>query len=148
MPKRIDTSTQLKALAMFARGDTYKKISEALTIPMSTLQAIKDRNSVALSTIQNKLVEHEVSQAKKLLAKSQKLIEKQLDQAEDGEKDISITELNAVQKEAFHQSQVESGLPTSISSQGDAKEQLMQLAEAIKQGDEVELYKMVVKPHD
>lgn len=168
---RLSTETQLQVLALLARGDTYSKISEQMKIPVSTIQGVKERNPGALENIKDKLLSHKISTSKKILAKSQELIEHKLDKAissevsrEDALKqyqdglidydeyqkltfalvDISITELNSLAREAFHQSQIQDGKPTNISSTPiEAREELMALARALESGDEVTLERIV-----
>lgn len=171
---RIDTETSLKILARIARGDTYKEISDAMGIAIMTISDLKKRNQSALETIQSRMLDHQVSTSKKILDKAHGLIEKKLDKAtkadeyreelkrqlDAGELDIreysslmntvyepTLTELNAISKESFNQSQIEQGKPTSIGSGShDTTEQLTALVQALNAGDEVELYKMVLNP--
>lgn len=172
--KRTDTETSIKVLALIARGDSAREVSEATGVKETTVVAIKNRNPTALAAIRERMVDHQVSSSKKILSKSHKLIERKLDKAatadteraqalkEYKEGDIeykelqarlgaiydpTITELNAVSKEAFNQSQIEMGKPTSISnSPAEAKNQLNSLVEALNVGDEVALFKMVLTP--
>lgn len=168
---RIDTDTQLKVLAMFARGDTFEQIHAATGLAISTLMGIKKRNANNLALIKDKLIEFEISKSKKILGKAQDLISKKLDKVEESEDvkeqaiadyregtidqeeyqrrvtgllDVTLSELNSVSKEAFNQSQIESGKPTSISSSpNEAKEDLLRLVAALKEGDEETLLKHV-----
>ena len=80
--KRYDTDTELHALALFARGDTYEQVSAATTISVSALQNIKGRNKAILDIIHEKMVEHQITSSKKILHKAHGLIEKRLDKAE------------------------------------------------------------------
>lgn len=172
--KQTDTETQLKILAFIARGDTYDSISKELNIPPATISSIKKRNESALDMIKGKLVEHQISNSRKILDKSHQLIERKLDKALTADQErqellkalddkeitvdefqaristlerVTLTELNATSREAFNQSQIEAGKPTSISSPAEAKQQLTDLVEALKDGNEVELFKMVLSPN-
>lgn len=168
---RIAMDKQLEVLARFSRGDTHAQISKDTGIPVGTLQNIKKRNPAALEIIQNKMIDHQISSAKKILKKSQDLIERKLDKAVTADKqrddlfnkliskeieykeyrammdriyDPTLSELNAISKESFNQSQIEEGKPTSIPGAGkDATGDLVALVEAIKSGDEVVLQRMV-----
>jgi predicted DNA-binding protein YlxM (UPF0122 family) len=170
---RTDTETTLKILALVARGDTLRDISESTGVSLTTVHDIKKRNQSALATIQSKMIDHQVSTSKKILSKAQNLIESKLDKAakvdqereelmmllKSGDIDTreyqarltllsmpSLTELNAVAREAFTQSQIEQGKPTSISSPTETKQQLIDLVEALNKGDEVQLFKMILNP--
>lgn len=171
---RTDNNTAIKILAMISRGDPYSKITEATGVPAATISDIKGRNTHALAIMQERMIEHEVSKSKKILDKAHTIIEKKLDKVAKADEtreellqqfvnkeiewkeyqarvalipDSSLTELNAVSREAFNQSRVEDGKPTSItSSPSETKEQLMALVDAIKNGDEVKLFKMVLNP--
>lgn len=168
---RLSTETQLQVLTLIARGDSYGKISEAMNIPVSTIQGVKERNPGALENIKDKLISHKISTSKKILSKSQELLEGKLDKAirsevsreeaikqyQDGLidydefqkltfglSDISITELNSVARDAFHQSQIQDGKPTSISSTPvETREELTALVRALEEGDEVTLERIV-----
>jgi hypothetical protein len=145
MAKKLDIATQLQLLARIARGDSYTQISKDTEIPITTIQSVKERNTAALVSIQDKLVAHTISTSKKQLTKAQDIIDKKLDRIKEDKEPASLTELNAIQREAFHQSQIESGKPTSINAT-DTEAQLIHLADAIKNGDDLELYKIVFKP--
>lgn len=146
---KIDTHTETRIVALIARGDSYTTIQKELekdgiSISTSGLSEIKKRNQEALSYIQHKLNEHQVSKTTKILDKARNMIEQQLDEAngnipvleelaelrangdiDDAEfarlsmsavtsRRISIKDLTTVSKEMFNQSQIESGKPTSI----------------------------------
>jgi predicted DNA-binding protein YlxM (UPF0122 family) len=172
--KVTDTETQLKILAMVARGDTLQEISDTTNVAVSTVQDIKARNKSSLALIQERMIDHQISSSKKILNKAHNLIERKLTKAEKADQEReelyraleegiikpeefrarlgalyepTLTELNAVSRESFNQSQIEAGKPTSISnSPTEAKQQLVDLVQAIQAGDEVELYKMVLNP--
>jgi len=138
---------------------------EGVEISISTIAKVKSRNPQALAKIQSILVERQASQAEAILAKSRTLINRRLDQATRVEEDLvkltedfdnelisreeynarfahivshelSITELNSVSKEAFSQSQIEAGKPTSITDNPtQAKENLRVLLDAIQRND-------------
>lgn len=174
MAKLYDTETQLKVLALLARGDTHAAISEAMDIPVTSISGIKQRNSQALAVIQERMVTHQASKSKKLLDKAHDLIESKLDRSAKAEEirhqafqdfhdgliekeelraridtieEATLKDLTSVAREMFNQSQIESGKPTSISnSPVEAKAELLKLVEAIKEGDEVQLFKMVLNP--
>ncbi len=136
-----------------------------------SLSNIKKRNPDALAIIQGKLINHQVSSAKKLLKKSQQLIERKLDRAATAEQqredlfqqfqaeeidyktyrlmmdkiyDPTLSELNAISKESFNQSQIEDGKPTTIpGSTGNQTADLIALVEAIKNKDEIVMERLV-----
>lgn len=172
MKKRTDLDLELQVIAMLARGDTHEAIHKETGLAITTVAQIKKRNPKALATIADRLVAHKATRARQLLDKTQSIIESKLDRVSDSEAkrdkyfqqfrdgllsyeeyrdlvvnltDASLTELNAISKEAFHQSQIESGKPTSIAANSphEAKEELLALAQAIKDGDEVVLERIV-----
>ncbi len=172
MPKTYDTQTQLKVLALFVRGDTYAQVSQATGIPIPTLNKIKTRNKVSLDLMKSRVVEHQASMSKKLLEKSQGIMERKLNRVEvselirdkayqqlqdkvidrdefnrltSGLSDLTITELNSVSKEAFNQSQIEQGKPTAISASPiQARDDLVRLVDELKKDhNEEELLKLV-----
>lgn len=147
---------------------------EMISISPSTLTAIRKRNKEALSYMQRVMMEHEATESTKILSKARKLIDGKLDRAlnidrrleeisesyrneEIDEKeyhylmesalrsaDLSISELNAVAKESFNQSQIEQGKPTSISNNPDeARQNLKQLLGAIDDSDEVKALQII-----
>lgn len=169
---RIDTETQLQVLALIARGDTYGQVTDATGVKASTIEGIKKRNLATLDIMRNKLMDHQVSTSKKILSKAQGLIEKKLDHAIKSEQEledatqrfraqeidyaeyqqevfglakVTLAELNSVSREAFNQSQIEQGKPTSISASSlEAKEDLMRLVDELKkEHNEEELLKLV-----
>lgn len=171
---KTDTHTELQVIALLARGDTYQSISDSVGISVPTVSDIKKRNKQALATIQEKMISHQASKSAKILDKAHDLIDgkltkaqsvdreredliKKLDQGQISAEEFkarwetlyspTLIELNAIQKEAFNQSQIEQGKPTAISNTPKAKEELVELLEAIKKGDEVELFKMVFNPN-
>jgi len=148
-----------------------KKDGISITIP--TISKIKLRNEDALKAIKTQMIKVESSKSATILEKSRNLIEKKLDKAEDdsipeeltqalenGDIDfkdylkevsrvqnsrrLSVGELNMVAKEAFNQSQIESGKPTSITdSPEQAKHNLERLLSAINSGKEEDIVKAI-----
>lgn len=147
---KLDTQTETKIVALIARGDTYEQIRqhlqrEGVSISISGLQKVKQRNTDALSYINKKLIDHQATKTARILEKARDQIEKKLDAANgesgslqelvdlrnSGEIDdqefarlsfevvskqsLSIKDLTTVSKEMFNQSQIEAGKPTSIS---------------------------------
>lgn len=170
--EKVPMEKQLAILAQVARGDTEKTIAAKEGVHVRTVANIKARNPEALQIIQNKLIQHQVSSSKKILVKSQELIQEKLDKAGRADRqrdelykklssqeidyktykagmdkiyDPTIVELNQVSKEAFHQSQIEENLPTSIPGGGTSAADLVALVDAIKGGDEVVLQRMVFR---
>jgi hypothetical protein len=114
---------------------------------------VKKRNGQALSYIQQKLADHEISKTTRILEKTRAMIEKRLEAADgnstqmrelielrdeglidDDEyaklsyqsmraNDISIKDLTTVSKEMFTQSQIEAGKPTSITESPEQAKQ-------------------------
>jgi len=146
---------------------------EGIDITIPTISKIKSRNEEALKAIKGEMIKVESSKSATILEKSRNLIEKKLDKTEDetipqelqdaydnGEIDakqfldrkqtifnkrqVSIGELNMVAKEAFNQSQIESGKPTSITdSPEQAKKNLERLLTAINSGKEEDIVKAI-----
>jgi hypothetical protein len=178
--ERTDTETEMRVLAMVARGDTYSAIraqlqEDGITMSPATITAIKKRNPKALAKMESMLADHATSSAQKILKKAHKLIDKRLEQADNSEKDaeelhkkyeageitfkeyldatarlfkISVSELTSLSKEMFHQSQVEQGKPTSITESAmDAKQEVVDIAKALENVDEVELQRIIFRPN-
>lgn len=178
MPKgtRLDTDTQLQILALLARGDTHKQIAGVVGVSEATVKSVRERNPAALTVIQERMMDHKITSSRKILSKAHGLIERKLDKIMEAEVaredasarlrsgeidfegykrevmgliDATLPELNTVAKEAFNQSQIEAGKPTSISSAtGEAKEDLLRLAEALRAGDEERLSKIIFSERD
>lgn len=146
---KIDTATETKIVALLARGDTLQQVKDFLAdqgteLSISGIQAVKNRNTEALSYVKNKLMEHNTSNSARILDKARKQLEQKLDNSDksqieidklqemynDGEIDakellrrsdevrrrynINVKDLTTISKEMFNQSQVEAGKPTSI----------------------------------
>lgn len=170
--QRTSTQKQLQILALVVRGDSAAKIAEITGIPKSTVDNIRNRNHANIQLIKSRLIEHEVSKSKKILDKSQGIMDKKLTRLEKNEDirqdalqaletgaisheeynqkvsgltDVTLTELNSVAKEAFNQSQIEMGKPTSISaSTQEAKDDLVRLVDELKkEHNEEELLKLI-----
>ena len=166
---KVDTNTETRICAMIARGDKHQQIvdqlaSEDITIALSTISAIKKRNTEAIAFMKNQMIEAEASTATRLIHKSRMLLEKRLDQGikdEDelnklatqyregeinweqyrikaaGRLKLSISELTSLSKEAFHQSQLEQGKPTGIvDDPAAAKMRLKEVLMAINNRDD------------
>jgi len=149
--RKIDTQTEVRIVALIARGDPYSSIvdtlaQEGISLSMSAITDIKQRNTAALEQIKTSLVVHETSKATKILDKARKQLEEKLDNKELAAKEIaevkqmyddglidfadyatqkrhieqmnniSIKDLTTVSKEMFNQSQIEAGRPTSIAT--------------------------------
>jgi hypothetical protein len=158
-------TVEAEVVARLARGDTQTKIASDLNINPSTVGKIKDRQSSAISTISAKVAQRKMRITSRILEKAHRQLEQRLDESDnydeiikdiqaeyeesdktDADKEIlkhklsklkklSVLELINITKEAFHQSQVEQGKPTSLSYSADpktTKEQLDQLLEAIE----------------
>lgn len=137
--RKIDAQTEVRIVALIARGDSYSSIQSELKnsgveISLSGITDIKQRNTMALDQIKTSLAAHEVSKATRILDKARKQIEEKLDSDEY----ISVKDLTTVSKEMFNQSQIESGKPTSIASNPEEnKKNLMTLLKAINDKDEI-----------
>lgn len=171
MASRTPLDKQLTVLIRYVRGDTMADIAREEGIDPQTGYRIRRENPEALAEIQRRLINHQLSSARKLLTKSQDLIERKLNKAltaDQQKEDLieqlvngvieqkeykarlaqiyepTIAELNAVAKESFTQSQIEDGKPTAIAEKsGSIQRELVALVEAIKSGDEVVLAQMV-----
>lgn len=147
----------------------WLKSEKSIDISLATVGVIKARNEEALSYMKNQLVHHETTLATTILDKSRRLINNRLDKAlsledvltdlrdrhENGELDdgqyyhyvdielrnrLSATELNALSKESFNQSQLEAGKPTGITeSPEQAKAYLATILSAIANKDDAAL---------
>lgn len=146
---KIDAKTETQVVALIARGDSYSSIVEQLakdgiSLTPAAITGIKQRNTQALSYIQQRLADHEIGKTTRILDKTRNMIEKKLDDAgkcederlelrelyDNGEIDareylrrndelvrryhVTIKDLTTVSKEMFTQSQIEAGKPTSI----------------------------------
>lgn len=145
--------------------DWLEKAKE-VTLAPNTITLIKKRNAEAIQFMQSKLTEHETTLSTQILAKSRQLIDKRLDKNMQLEQDLrklrekyesdeidskdyyreyellmrnqlDVKELNAISKESFHQTQLESGKPTQIADNpAQAKANLATLLAAIKNRDD------------
>ncbi len=152
--EQTDPITERKAVTMLARGDTQQKVANKLSIPQSTVSAIKKRNSELLANIEERVENYRAEKAAELLTKSQKLLTKKLDKLDTNDGALSqtkLSELVTVMKEAHQQIRLETGKPTSISSTANVPpeqattENLEDLVKAIKEGDEIELQRLVFR---
>jgi len=178
MKKAIDTQTEVRIVALLARGDKQADIQsqmkkEGVDITLPTISKIKARNTEALQAIKGEMVKVEASKSATILEKSRNLIEKKLDISNDetipqelqdafdngdidakqfldrkqailNKRKVTIGELNMVAKEAFNQSQIESGKPTSITNSPEqAKKNLVTLLRAINSGKEEDIVKAI-----
>lgn len=144
----------------------WLKQEKGISMSIANIGVIKKRNSEAISFMRKELTKHETTLAATILDKSRRLIDKKLDKAlsieeeltalrkkfDDGEMTdenyyrevdivlrnrLSVQELNSLSKEAFNQSQIEAGKPTSITETPEqAKQSLGVLLAAISKGDD------------
>lgn len=175
--KKIDAQTETRIVALIARGDTYQSIKDQLAkddidISTSHIGYIKERNQESLDYIKNSLIQHETTNATRIMGKARQLVEDKLDSAADNDKirsealraflsheiekdeyesilretssQIALKDLVTTSKEFFNQSQIESGKPTSITENpAQAKENLKRLLTAINNNDEKEIVKAI-----
>lgn len=168
-------SVESEVVARLARGDTQTKIASDLNININTITKVKNRQSEALGVISTKVAQRKMRITSRILEKAHKQLEQRLDESGNYEallesineewknsdqteadervhkqklgqlKRLSVLELLSITKEAFHQSQVEQGKPTSLTYTADAattKTQLDQLLEAINNGDDTKLIEL------
>lgn len=139
---------------------------KGVSLSIATVGLIKGRNEEGIKFMKGELLKHETTMAATILEKSRRLIDKRLDKAlsledtlkqlkqrfESGEIDdktyyhevdielrnrLSVTELTALSKEHFNQSQLEAGKPTGIvESPAQAKAYIEQLVRAIANKDD------------
>jgi hypothetical protein len=151
----------------------WLKSEKGIEMSVANIGVIKKRNTEAITFMRGELVKHETTIAATILDKSRRLIDKKLDKAlsiedeltalrksfDDGKMNadnyyrevdivlrnrLSVQELNALSKEAFNQSQIEAGKPTSITeSPEQAKAHLAVLLAAIANGDEAAALKAI-----
>jgi len=93
--RKIDAQTEVRIVALLARGDTYKNIKQTLEdegvlLSISGITDIKQRNSMALEQIKSSLVQHETSKATRILDKAKKHLEQKLDSIDNYEERVSI----------------------------------------------------------
>lgn len=169
----LSTAVELEIVGRLARGDTYSSIARDLEVSPGSITNVKKRNEAALAYIQQQLVEEKASSATRILKKSHQIIEKKLDAAQTyeekrreiwenwhnsdhtdddrkerdtalaGLRDVTLTEATSVAREMFNQSQVEQGKPTAITAT-EQKERVKDLAERIKNGDVIELQRLIL----
>jgi hypothetical protein len=171
MNKKLDTQTETEVVAYIARGDSYDDIinvftQRGFTLNKTNLTHIKQRNSEALTFMQNAITEKQLSHASSILRKSRQLLENKLDIQLDVQheldqlkadwkagtydfdeyinlstvilkRQLTASELNSITKESFNQSQVEAGKPTAITeSPAQARKNLQIILDAIAAGDD------------
>lgn len=151
----------------------WLKEEKGIDMSVKTITLVKSRNSETLKFMKSELVKHQTTAATGILEKSRRLIDKKLDRAMTVEEEVkelkklfkqgkmtlseyytnldiimknhlTVTELNALTKESFNQSQIEANKPTSITSNpAEAKANLERLLIAIKSGDQSEMIKSI-----
>lgn len=156
-------------------ADTLKR-EDNIELKATGISMIARRHKDTIATLRKQMQDKVTSNSLAILDKSRQLIEKKLDRASklelvldeladqfaNNEIDldeyltkvraipaITLTELTSVTKEAFNQSQAESGALGALPgvSPEDAKAQLATLVRAIQDGNEIELQRIVFKPH-
>jgi len=95
MARKIDAQTEVRIVALIARGDPYTSIQSALKedgidISLSAITDVKQRNTSALEQIKSSLAVHETSKATRILSKARKQIEDALDSNEQYQKDLDM----------------------------------------------------------
>jgi hypothetical protein len=171
----LSITVEAEVVARLARGDTQTQIASDLQIAPNTITRIKDRQSQALEAIGVKVAQRKQRITSRILDKAHRQLEQRLDESDNYEqllkeiheefeesqqtegdkailnhklgklKKLSVLELINITKEAFHQSQVEQGKPTSVNYTADAKttkEQLDQLLEAMNGKDDGRLIEL------
>ena len=171
----IDKNTEMKALAMLVRGDTYQSIADEVGISVMSVKNIKDRNPDTLQIMKDKLVDARITSAAKILGKSHRLIESRLDKIEDDDdkrreldlmfsngeieekewrqrkailRDATIGELTSVSREMFNQSQTSESETGKLAGSQGANQYVLDIAEAIKSGDTIKLQQIIFNPKD
>lgn len=144
----------------------WLKEEKGIKMSIASIGVIKKRNTEAIAFMRKELTKHETTIAATILDKSRRLIDKKLDKALSIEDELAalrksfdsgqmtddqyyhevdivlrnrltVQELNALSKEAFNQSQIEAGKPTSITETPEqAKQALTAILSAIAAGDE------------
>lgn len=147
---RLNNAIEMEIVAMIARGDTYPTIREVVekkyerNISAGLITTIKKRNSEALATIQQALIQREQDDAEGLLIRTRRLLGRQLRDVERGKVHIRFNELTAISREMFHESRVEQGLDGAVATPtGDPKEKLKELQQLMEENDEVRLERIV-----
>jgi hypothetical protein len=163
---------ETKIVALLARGDMYQEIIEAFKgerpLTNATISAVKKRNKENLELITQRQLEKEEADALAVKQKANKMIAKKLDQSDQNQetldkaneryasgkithkeylsltkhlKPVTIPELVSVSREMHTQSSAEP-------PKQDAHKDLQSLVAAIREGDEVELSKIVFRSKD
>lgn len=146
---RLPLPIEMHVVALIARGDTYDNIRADVLgrfergISAGVITAIKKRNSVAIASIKQAVMEKERDDAAGLLVRSHRLIGKRLRDVEQGEgHGIKDSDLVAISKEMFHQSR------STINPEDDPrlvnpKEKLKELQDMLEETDEIRLERIV-----
>lgn len=157
MLARGDTQQQIVDWLSEEKGISYS---------IAAVGVLKKRNAEGITFMQKELTKHETTIAATLLDKSRRLIDRKLDKALNVEEELqklrksydagdmtaenyyrevdivlrntlSVKDLTALSKEAFNQSQIEAGKPTSITETPEqAKQYLSAILTAIAAGDD------------
>lgn len=162
---KIDVATEVKIVALIARGDTQEQISQQIAggVSKNALTAIKKRNKENLDLIKERLMQRAMDDAEGIKQKANKIISQKLDHADDADvildkarqdwlddkitwpeydkilkrfKPLSVTELVSVSKEMHAQSTDNTKPPASEAD-------LASLAAAIRSGDEIKITQAV-----
>lgn len=145
---RLPTAIEMHIVALIARGDTYDNIRADILarfergISVGVITAIKKRNSEAIASIKQAVIEKERDDAQGLLIRTHRLIGKRLRAVEEGA-NIRDSDLVAVSKEMFHQSRTERGLDEDGQKLINPKEKLKELQDMLEENDEIRLERIV-----
>lgn len=139
--ERIPTDTEMKAVALIARGDTQKSIAQSLGISENTVVKIKHRNPETLQILKTRITERAANLAEENHTKSMMALNDRLDDPDR----ISTGELVTISREMHNQAQIAAGKPTAITASAvpQAKADLKALVDAIENGDEVVMQQIV-----
>jgi predicted DNA-binding protein YlxM (UPF0122 family) len=166
----VPPQDEMTILAMIAREDSYSEIAEKFDISKATITNIKNRNPDTLKILKEQLLTHRLNQASGILEKTNRAIEKRLDESEnfenelfelqrqyrDGEieekvfelrvrklQKLNISELTSISREMHSQSKTSGSGDTPPMNPQDAQEYLVKLAKGLESGDEVVLERLV-----
>lgn len=146
---RLPLAIEMKIVALLARGDKYETIrdiieqEEGRRISKAVITATKARNTTTLTTIREAIIQKEKDDAEGLLARSHRLIGRQLREAERTGEPVKLTDLTSISKEMFHQTRIDKGLDDAPPKLTDPKEKLKELQTLLDENDEIRLERIV-----
>jgi hypothetical protein len=105
--RRIIPQVEQQILTQILLGQPYAEIAEETGVAVSTIKKIRARNKALLQTNKDEIERWTADEAKGPLKRLYKLINKALDEADRGEREISIKDLVLLSNQMVLHGQIE-----------------------------------------